>query len=46
MNPSPMALASSLSSPTPLTRSSLEMAEYLEDWIDLEEGRIKGGILV
>lgn len=41
-----MELASSLSYSIPLVLSSREMAEYLEELIDLSEGMMSGGILV
>jgi hypothetical protein len=44
MKPSPIELAKSRSYVTPFVRSYLDMAEYREEWIDLEEGSIKGGI--
>ena len=45
-NPSPAALANSLKPAKPLCLSSLETAEYLEELIDLREGKMRGGILV
>jgi hypothetical protein len=46
MKPSPMLFASFWKSVRPFFFSSFEMAEYRDEFIDLEVGIIKGGIFV
>ena len=45
MKPYPIELANYLSYPRPFILYYLEIAEYLDDWIDFDDGRSKGGIL-
>ena len=45
MNDSPKLMANFLISANPFLLSSLEIAEYREELMDLEVGRMRGGIL-
>lgn len=45
MKPYPIELASYLSYPNPFILYYREIAEYLDDWIDFEDGKSRGGIL-
>ena len=45
MNDSPKFMANFLISANPFLLSSLEIAEYREELMDLEVGRMRGGIL-